>query len=154
MHNLEKKAEYYLQYLDSKQRDDGEWFVYMKDNRPKQLHDAIYGAHGGKLPNDWIFGTFSDLLQKITEYNADTVDDLRDNGYDHEIIDSYVDIYTYDLLQWLASDIDNLEYMSRVMAEHVYSEDDGAWQALARMQYYAINDVMQHVLSLLEKDID
>lgn len=152
--NLTQKAEYYSQFLQSKQRDNGETFVFMTDNRPEALHTAMYEAHGESLPKDWIFATFAELLDKITEYDAETVEELRDKGYDHEIIDSCVEIYTHDLLQWLASDIDNLDYMSRVMAESVYVEEDGAWQALARMQYYAISDVMHNVLTLLEQDID
>lgn len=150
--NLKQKADYYADFFKSIDVNDGTTRVVLKDNTPKELHDAVREAHGDKLPNDFIYSTFADLLSRISEYDAETVDELRDNGYDHEIIDGYVDIYTHDLLQWLASDINNLEYMSRVMAESVYIEEDGAWQALARMQYYAIEDVMQYVLSLLENN--
>lgn len=150
---LKQKAEYYSQYLKSKQRDNGESFVYMTDDRPQALHDAIYTAHGDKMPDDWIFSTFADLLEKVTEYDCETVDELRDNDYDHEIIDGYVDIYTHELLQWLASDVDNLEYLAQAALDG-WTVDDGTWQLLARAQYYAIEKVMQHVLSLLENDID
>lgn len=150
--NVKNKAEYYADFFKSIDVVDGTTRVVLKDDAPQELRDAVHEAHGDKLPNDFIYSTFAGLLCRISEYDAETVDELRDNGYDHEIIDGYVDIYTHDLLQWLASDIDNLEYMSRVMAERVYVEEDGAWQVLATMQYYAIEDVMQYVLSLLENN--
>lgn len=148
--NLKNKAEHYADLFKSIDVVDGTTRVVLKDDAPKELRDAVQEAHGDKLPNDFIFSTFAGLLNGISEYDVETVEELRNHGYDHEIIDGHVDIYTHDLLQWLASDIDNLEYMSRVMAESVFVEDDGAWQTLARMQYYAIEDIMQFVLSLLE----
>ena len=147
----QQKADYYAAFFKTVEKADGKTIIALKDDAPQGLQDAVREAHGDKLPDDFIFATFADLLQRISEYDAETVDDLRDSGYDHEIVDSIVNIYTHDLLQWLASDIDNLEYLAQAVKEG-WTVDDGTWQLLAFAQYYAIDEVMQHVLSLLEID--
>lgn len=147
-----QKAEHYLSFLDSKQRDNGEWFVFMRDNRPQALHDAMYEAHGDKLPSDWIFTTFADLLQKISEYNHETLDDLENDR--SEIVDSCTDIYTHDLTGWLHNDNSNLSYLEDAMSERTFVKEDGAWQVLAYAQYIAIDEIMQHVINLLASDIE
>lgn len=148
---LQQKVDYYAAFFKDIEKADGRTIVVLKDDAPQALQDAVREARGDKLPDDFIFATFADLLQRISEYDAETVDELRDNDHDHEIIDSCVDIYTHDLLQWLASDSDNLEYLAQA-AQDGWTVDDGMWQLLARAQYYAIEEVMQHVLSLLEID--
>jgi hypothetical protein len=153
--NTKQKAQYYADFLKSIDVNDGSTRIVLKtdindtENAPQELQDAIRAAHGDKMPNDFIYATFADLLQRVTDYDVDTVDDLQE--YVHEIVDGYVDIYTHDLLQWLASDVDNLEYLAQA-AQDGWTVDDGTWQLLARAQYYAIEEVMQHVLSLLEND--
>ena len=153
MQKIKNAAEKYTAYFKTVDKDNGPSIIALKDNAPQELFSAVRDAHGDKLPDDWIFATFADLLQRVTEYDAETVDDLRDNGIDHEIVDSYVDVYTHDLLQWLASDADNLEHLAQA-AQDGWTVDDGTWQLLARAQYYAIEAVMQHVLSLLENKND
>lgn len=127
----------------------GEEFVFLPENAPQELRDAIRNAHGDKLPNDWTYNTFADLLQKTTEYDCDSIDQLED--YRGEIVDSYVDIYTYQLTQWL-HDEQALEYLEQ--ASEGFVAEDGAWQLLARAQYLAVDEIMQHVLTLLENNID
>lgn len=150
--NIKEKAEHYSSFLESKQRDDGEWFVYMTDNRPQTLHDAMYAAHGGNLPDDWIFGTFADLLQKITEYDHETMDDLDDDR--SEIVDGQVDIYTHHLVAWLHNNNSFLSYLEDAMDSRTFVKEDGAWQVLAYAQYLAIDEIMGHVMDLLAKDVD
>jgi len=149
---INEKATVYSKYLVAKKRDNGETFICMTDDRPQELHDAIYEAHDGALPSDWVFGTFADLLEKIDEYDIETIEDLEETR--HEIVDNYVDIYTHDLLQWLASDVGNLEYLEDAMAERHFVKEDGAWQVLAYAQYLAIDEVMRCVVSLLENNTD
>jgi hypothetical protein len=146
---ISKKAKQYSNFFKSTDVNGGSIRIILKDDAPQELQDAIKSAHGDKMPNDFIYSTFADLLLKISEYGVDTVDDLQ--GYAHEIVDGYVDIYTHEQLQWLASDIDNLEYLARA-AQDGWSVDDGTWQLLARAQYYAIDEVMQHVINVLDSN--
>jgi hypothetical protein len=147
--NTKQLAEHYADYFKSIDVVDGTSRIILKDDAPSKLRDAVREAHGDKMPNDFIYATFADLLQRVTDYDVETVDRLRDQGHDHEIVDGYVDVYTHDLLQWLASDIDNLEYLAQA-AQDGWTVDDGTWQLLARAQYYAIDAIMQHIIDLLE----
>lgn len=149
--NTKQKAEHYASFFETKKRDNGDYFTIMRDDRPDDLYNAVYSAHGDRLPDDFIFSTFHDLLDKITEYTIESMDDLE--NYRHEIVENYVDIYTHNLLNWLASDINNLEYLAQA-AQDGWTADDGVWQLLARAQYYAIDSVMDHVMALLENDND
>jgi hypothetical protein len=152
MQKVTKLANIYQGCFDSGTREaTGKSFVFLPDNAPAELREAVQKAHGDKLPNDWIYDTFADLLCKITEYDCDTIEQLEE--YRHEIVDSYVDIYTHDLTLWLHEQ-QALDHLSQVMAEHSYSEEDGAWQVLARTQFYAIDEIMSEIVTLLETNLD
>lgn len=147
MRTTTQKAEYFCEFFTSDARNDGEPFTKLKDDAPQELRDAVRDAHGDRMPSDWVYSTFWDLLQKVTEYNCETIDNLED--YRHEIVDGYVDIYTHDLLNWLASSVDNLEYLENAVAERHFVKEDGAWQLLAHTQYLAIDEIMGAIISLL-----
>jgi hypothetical protein len=153
--NTKQKAEYYADFFKSINVNDGTTRIVLKtkinntQDAPQELREAIRAAHGDKMPDDFTYSTFADLLDRVAEYDVETIDDLQDVA--HEIVDGYVDIYTYDLLQWLASDVNNVEYLAQA-AQDGWTVDDGTWQLLARAQYYAINEVMQCVISLLNND--
>ena len=143
---ITKKAQKYLDCFETKKRDVGETFVCLKDNdKPVKLHDSIRVAHGDKLPNDWTFGTYADLLQKITEYDLNTIEDLEDIR--HEIVDGYVDVYTYQLTAWLAEDINNVNYITDALESEIEMRE--GFQLLALAQFMAIDEVMNEVVSLL-----
>lgn len=129
-------------------RNDGESYVFLTDNATQELKDSVKAAHGDRLPNDFTFGTYADLMQKITDYNLDTIDELEDvRG---EIVDSHIDIYTADLTKWLASDINNVDYISQALDEGDNIGTDG-FRLLSVAQYLAIDEVMNEVVNLLSK---
>lgn len=129
----------------SGKRAEGVSYVYLEDNADKKLIDSVHEAHGDKLPNDWVYGTYADLMQKVTEYDLKNIDDLEEVR--HEIVDGYVDIYTHDLTKWLASDNNNVYYLGEAINEGIDNLD--GFQALAMAQYKAIDEVMNEVISLL-----
>lgn len=143
---IQKKAEKYSQYFTALKLENGDTRIILKDDAPQQLRDAVKDAHGDKLPDDFTYSTFADLLSKITEYDCDTIDDLENNR--SEIVDGYVDVYTHDLTKWLASDNSNVYYLGEVV--RMTSECDDGFKLLAMAQYLAIDEVMQHVIGLLE----
>lgn len=128
----------------SGKRTDGQRYVYLDDKASEKLKDSVHQAHGDLLPDDWIYGTYADLMQKVSEYDLKTIDDLENVRY--EIVDSCVDIYTADLTKWLASNINNVYYLGEASRE--YGSMDG-FQLLAVAQYKAIDEVMNEVFSLL-----
>jgi hypothetical protein len=144
MNSIVKKAEKALTFfIEGKRIYSEDTFVYLNEKAPEELRQAVKNAHGDSFPNDFVYGTFVDLLQKVTEY-----DDQRHNIEDirHEIVESECDIYTHDLTEWLADDINNVGYLTEVMEEG--GANDG-FQLLSQAQYKAIDEVMEHVISYL-----
>lgn len=143
---ITQKAQNYSNYFKSNKRDNGETYVYLSDDRPEELQESVREAHGERLPNDFTYGSYADLLQKVTEYEVNTIDDLEDVR--HEIVDGYVDIYTSDLTKWLHDDIHNVEYLNDVMEN--YEPKDG-YQLLSMAQYQAYDNIMTCIVDLLSK---
>lgn len=99
---MKNKIEQLYNAFESKKRDNGETFVCLKDDVSEELKDSFRNIHGvGMFPDDYRYGAVADLCCTILEYDFETADDLRD--FEHEIIDSHVDIYTYELTKWLGS---------------------------------------------------
>lgn len=145
---ITNKAQEYSDMFTTGTRDNGKMYVYLKGNvLGGNLYDSIKEAHGDGLPSDFVFGTYADLLQKITEYDLDSYEDLQDVR--SEIVDGYVDIYTKGLTEWLNADIDNVSYLTQVLEQGLELKD--GYQLLAQAQYMAIDEVMESVVNLLNK---
>lgn len=142
-------AKKYSEAFTTDKRDDGTEFVHLKETfKPEELHDSIRQAHGDRFPDDWIYGTYADLLQNITEYELETIEDLEEVR--SEIVDTYTDVYTSQLTEWLHSDNRNVYYLTEVLEEYGTIED--SFQLLRLAQYKAIDEVMNEIISLLGKE--
>lgn len=146
---IQQKAEQYEKMFTSGTRQDGESYVFIpiEDVETEKLRESVKRAHGERLPDDWIYGTYADLMQKVTEYDLDTLDQLEDVR--HEIVDGYVDLSTKDLTHWLHEDNNNISYLTEALAQEMESTD--GFQLLAMAQYIAIDEVMNEVMDLLSK---
>ncbi len=71
----------------------------LTDDAPSWCRDAVYKAHDGRLPDDWIYESCQSIACSIADY--DDPDSARDAS--GEIADSNVDIYNHARLQWLAA---------------------------------------------------
>jgi hypothetical protein len=145
---IKERAEQYNAMFTTGTRNDGKSFVKCTDEASEALRESIRNAHGDKLPNDWTYGTYADLMQRVTEYDVVTINNLEDVR--SEIVDSYVDIYTADLTKWLAEDIRNVYYITQALEEYGTFED--GFKLLAMAQYLAIDEVMQEVINLLGQE--
>lgn len=151
MQTIANKAREYVNYFETITRNNGDVVTVYKDieNTPQALRDAVYNAHNGSLPQDWNYTTFVTLLEKVADYDCKTIDDV--DIYRCEIVDGTVDVYTYQLTQWL-HDTQALGYLEQ--AADGFVSDGGVWQLLAHAQYLAIDDIMSHIVDLLASDND
>jgi hypothetical protein len=144
--DITKKAEKYVSYFETGTRTDGnESYVYLKDNAPEKLKEAVRKAHGDRWPDDWVYSTFLSLLERITEYDFESVEDLQESAY--EIVDNEVDIHTGGLTKWLSSDNRNVYYIDEGIERFGASDSYGM---LSNAQHCAIDEIMQAVISLFE----
>lgn len=145
---INKKIEKYLSEFEHGKRNDGSGYVFIKNHdwdNPDKLMIAVRSAHGDKMPDDWIYSTFHNCLQRLSDYEITDNDKLEDIR--SEAVDSMVDIYTADLTKWLASNINNVYYLTQAIEE--FECKDG-FKALSMAQYIAIDEVMNEVINLLE----
>lgn len=114
------------------------------DNASEALKNSVYKAHQESLPRDWIFSTYADILQALTGYTIESMEDVEE--YRSEIVDNMVDVYTSSLTQWLADSIYNVEYLTQAIQE--LQPEDG-YKLLSGAQYLAIDEVYGYVVELL-----
>lgn len=78
-------------------RKNGDTFTTLRDGAPKWLQEAIYEAHQGDMPNDWVYEECCAAVGAIDDGTIDLTDPEV-----HYHADSRVDIYTGELAQWYA----------------------------------------------------
>lgn len=146
--NLNQKIKSYSDMLIEDTKSDGVTkFIRYSDDAPYILRNAVMEAHGDRMPSDWIFKTFSGILDNLTNYEIESIDDLDDKR--SEVIDSLVDSYTSNLTEWLNESPYNVEYLSEAVNE--LGAKDG-FQILSGAQYMAIDEIYGYVVTLLENE--
>lgn len=145
--NLSEKINHYLSFFEYKKRGD-DMITIFTDNAPDDLRESVRNAHDDRLPNDWIFNKYQSILDAFNQYDINSIEDLSDNRA--EIVDSLVDIYTADLTAWLASDVNNVYYITESQEE--YGAETDGFKILQIAQYKAIDKIYDYVITLLANE--
>lgn len=121
----------------------------LKDNAPEWMTDAMHDAHtDGRLPDDWIYENARHIVEDIAGCeSADDVDTC-------EIADSYVDIYTASLTQWLASNLRNVEACDEAVSEGLCGEDADLVRRMSVGQYILLDRACAALCSAIEAEAD
>jgi len=126
--------------------EEGELFTSLADGAPEWLREAVYEAHHGMLPNDWVFEECRAACDAIDEGSIEPDSDGDDL---HQHVEGRVDPYTKDVFQWAA---DMCLTMLFSLAEERASElghdgdDTDTSKRLNLIQYCAIEIVAQAML--------
>lgn len=141
---IQEKAQKYVdQFEVIKIQDTDNTRAILKDSADEKLKNAVREAHGDRMPNDFVFSTFLSLLEKITDYNTDSMDFFDETR--NEIVDSLVDVYTSQLTAWLHEDVNNVYYLETAIAN---GATDG-FNLLSMAQFAAIDEIFPYVQELL-----
>lgn len=129
-------------YFETRTRPSGERYTTLTDDCPDWLHDAVYSAHDGELPNDWRYETLSSIAALI------------DDGYDDSgnIADNLVDVYMSDLLHWLAGDINHVAYVDQATED--YGPAEGLETTIRQGQFLAIDQMASTILAAVQENVD
>lgn len=146
---LKQKIDFYASQFEAKTRDNENktQFIILKDDAPDELRDAVCAVHDDRLPDDYIYSWFSEILDTLSGYTIDGTNDIDENRA--EIVDMIVDPYTAGLTAWLASNVNNVYYMDEAQKE--YGQAENGFKLLAMAQYMAIDEVFAVVYDLLMK---
>jgi len=92
------------------------------------------------------------VIQLIENYGVDIedydtteefIEELEDNGYIHEVIDSYIPIYNADLYEWVK---DNGHFVTDAINEYGYNEKIDFEQMIRQGYFYQLNELVREVL--------
>lgn len=128
----------FAKHFARKTRDNGEAFVTRRDDAPEWLQNAVYDAHQGTLPNDWIY---AECLAAVEAFDNDELGEDGDGVHEHA--DGRVDIYTRDLYQWAADMCLTDTWASAESDAEDTGPTDTTENRIGRIQYCAIQHIAE-----------
>ena len=122
-----------------READDSHFFA-RKDDAPEWIQDMCRDSHGDSWPDDTIY-----------QFIIESLDALADSDYPE---DAYLeaDVYTHDLLEWLASSNTRVGYCDEAMSE--FGTTGSILAIIALGQYTEKREVLDSVRSFLEARVD
>lgn len=147
MSKLSKKLQQFSEAFERRQRDNGETFVCLADNKKDWMQNAVFAAHdaGNIGPNDSTY----EMIEKIIDHLANAEPKDADEAYD-ALREIESDIYTHDLLNWLSSSVYNVEYLETAVVE--YGAVEG-FNILSLAQYAALQEIGTAVIDSICNDL-
>ena len=129
-------------------RSDGSEFWRFTDEARQSVDDLatfVSELHDEELPNDWRYETIVDICEAIAEYDADT--EWSDAA--HEIADSLVSVFTFQLTEWIADYGSRLSYCDQVLEDGLISADASMYDRLIVGQYECIKQMVNSIMHKL-----
>ena len=116
--------------------------IELKEESKKDYQSLVRKLHQEELPNNWRYEVITDLLQNFcNEYDTENLEDVLP-----EIVDSLVDIYNYDLVEWLKGDI--MRGSFRELRElNIDSPNMTIFDLIRQLQYESIYDMGNMILN-------
>jgi len=128
--------------FEERTRDDGTKFVALEKGSPQWMTDIIFKCHQDRMPDDDIYSRISDILDTFSDVDSGDYDDYQDR-----ISEIEPDMYTADLTGWLASNINNVYYLTQALEE--FDQRDG-FSALAMAQKLYIDEIAYTLLNEIQ----
>ena len=116
--------------------------IELKEESKKDYQLFVRKLHQDELPNNWRYEVITDLLQSFcNEYDTENLEDVLP-----EIVDSLVDIYNYDLVEWLKGDITRGSF--RELRElNIDNPNMTVFDLIRQLQYESIYDMGSMILN-------
>lgn len=130
------KAKYFLDQFEYK-----EGKAYIKEERDEKLFDLCYEIHSAfdAMPNDTIYSMISNAFELISE-----IDDIDERN---EVMDSYIPVYTYDLLKYLGTPSAR-DFFNQAIEEFESKDFD---QICMQAYWLQFDNVLGNVISFIEE---
>ena len=137
-------------------RADGTAFTKLRDKCPTWLKGssvmlAIHSAVDDRLPDDWIYESTASIASTMTGYSADNAEDMRESV--HEIADGMVDVYTSARMEWLASNVRNVQLCDDACSE-LGCEGSNLVSRVGIGQYLALERIASAIIGACDAEAD
>lgn len=138
---IKKAAQSAYGYFEKENTRDNREIWVKTDGAPLWVDDLIQAAHGEFMPDDNRYEFIIEALSGILNYD------------DPENISLEPDVYTHDLLKWLASNINRIDYVNEALQEGLVSEDsrNDIVKIVSAGQYLEKKEVLEAVLQWLNE---
>ncbi len=113
-----------------------------KDDADPKLQELCRVAHGDMMPDDYVYNYIVDALSLIADSSINELKDLD--------IEIESNIYTFDLLKWLYSNLNRANYVNSYVKEFsIESKDFDLHEVIAGGQIEEKREIFNSVLSSL-----
>jgi len=127
----------------------GEEFRKLKDGSPEWMRDVCRAAHddAAMLPDDWRYNAIEDAASRMSELDDDAdPTDAHDEA--SEFADN-VDVYNFDLVKWLGSNLNRGAYVDEAISELGAPEPFDIFRAIGMGQYQERREVWDQLARAL-----
>lgn len=104
---------FFSNQFESRERESGDTFFCMGDNRPTWCQDVARECHGDLLPDDWRYKWLSLASSILADIESDNWEERV-----FEIADDLTDVYNGRLLTWLSSNLTRAAYVEDYVNEN------------------------------------
>jgi hypothetical protein len=127
--------------FEARTRADGlSTFWTTRDDAPDWVTDIVRDAHAGAMPCDWRYDKIADLAHELGQVaDPDAMDAM-------EWADRAADVYTSDLLKWLADVTYALEAVDEAATEWGM-DTRGVLEMIMAGQCYMLNEMAGRILT-------
>lgn len=109
---------------------------------PDWLVTAVYSAHNGEMPNEWVYHACAVI--------ADT---LAEDGDVEEAIGTLQDTYTVDALDWLRGNIYRIGYCDDALSEGIVPDPQSTISIILAGQYIALRIIADEMEMAYQENV-
>lgn len=144
--NIENIAEQFAGFFETRERDNGEEFVTLKDDAPEWATDIVREAHGGMMPDDTRYKMIRECADDLTGRDPENWEEET-----HEIADNLVSVYNGDRLNWIFSHLNRAEYVDRARDEGLMSSENDLFEQFGIGQYCEYLEILDVLIRRLQE---
>ena len=116
--------------------------IELKEDQKETYQSFVRALHDDELPNNWRYTIITDLLQNfVNDYEQDKLEDCLS-----EIVDSLVDVYNIDLIEWLKGDIMRGSFLE-IRELNIDEPNMTIFDLIRQMQYEVIYSMANKILN-------
>lgn len=138
--NIQNIAQTIVSESGVKYRDDNKPYTVIEYDNHDWLMDFVMACHGDFLPDDYRYQWIVDVAEYIVDNSVEETDRLNIP----ELIDSLVDVYTFNLTAWLHSNNSRMYYLTEALEN--YDISDG-FQLLQMAMAFEVEEVISSFIS-------